>query len=102
MDRQNIESPQDYIYATLTDEDPVNDVMNIFRQYYPNTMKIDYDNAHTRAIEQTDLRGAVQERSYAELVSDFYRIMYGCEISEEELKIMKKAAKEAGVIDETD
>ena len=102
LDRQNIESPEDYIYATLTDEDPVNDVMNIFRQYYPNTMKIDYDNAHTRAIEQTDLRGAVQERSYAELVSDFYRIMYGCEISEEELKIMKKAAKEAGVIDETD
>ncbi len=102
LDRQKIEAPEDYIYATLTDEDPIDDVMGIFRQYYPNTMKIDYDNAHTRAMEQTDLQAAVQERSYLELVSDFYRMMYGCEISEEELKIMKEAAKEAGVIDETD
>ncbi len=37
---------------------------------------------------------------FMELVSDFYREMYGTEISEEEKKIMKEAAKEAGIEDE--
>ena len=49
-----------------------------------------------------DITKMTQERSYPELLSDFYEMMYGCEISEEELAIMKEAAKEAGIIDETD
>ncbi len=47
----NIKFPEDYIYVTLTDDDPVPDVMGIFQQYYKNTMKIIYDNAHTREVE---------------------------------------------------
>ncbi len=102
LDKKNITSPEDYIYVTLTDEEPVNDAMNIFRQYYKNTMKIIYDNAHTREIEQMDITKITREKTYSELISDFYRMMYGCDISEEELQIMKEVAGEAGVTDETD
>ena len=87
---------------TLTDEDPINDAMGIFQQYYPNTIKIDYDNDHTRAIGQVDISRIVEDKSFPELISDFYRFMYGCDISEEEMAIMKEVAREAGVIDETD
>ena len=38
----------------------------------------------------------------AKAAIDFYKKMYGCEISEEEMLVMREAAKEAGVIDETD
>jgi hypothetical protein len=45
---------------------------------------------------------AKKAKSPEELFGDFYRKMYGCEISDEEMQIIKEAAKEAGVIDETD
>ena len=97
-----MESPGDFIYATLTDEDLINDVMQIFQQVYPCTVKIDYDNSYTRQIEQVDLSGPANHRSFSDLISDFYLQMYGNDISAEEMEIMRQAAKEAGVIDETD
>ena len=76
--------------------------MGIFQQTYPNTVKIDYDNSHTREIEQVDISRIAENRSYAELISDFYRQMYGCEISEEEMEVMRAVAREAGVLYEAD
>ena len=102
LSSENVESPGDFIYATLTDEEIINDVMQIFQQVYPNTVKIDYDNSRTRQIEHVDLSEIGSHRSFSELIADFYMQMYGEEISEEEMEIMRQAAKEAGVIDETD
>lgn len=100
---ENILAPDDYIYAILTDEVPINNAMDIFRQYYPNTLKIAYDNAHTRAAGQVAVGGNVtKDKSFAELLADFYQLMYGCEISAAEIQIMQQAAKEAGVLNETD
>ena len=102
LDKANITAPQDFIYATLTDEEIVSDAMGIFQQVYPNTVKIDYDNSHTREIEQVDISKIADNRSFAELISDFYRQMYSCEISEEEMDVMRSVAREAGVLHETD
>ena len=102
LDKTNITDPDDFIYVTLTDEDTVNDAMGIFQQVYPNTVKIDYDNSHTRAIEQVDISSIAENKSFSELIGDFYKLMYHCEMSEEEMKYMKMAAQEAGMIDETD
>ena len=102
LDKTNITDPDDFIYVTLTDEDVVNDAMGIFQQVYPNTVKIDYDNSHTRAIEQVDISRIAENKSFSELIGVFYRLMYQCEMSEEEMKYMKVAAQEAGIIDETD
>ncbi|WP_051671460.1 exonuclease SbcCD subunit D [Oribacterium sp. P6A1] len=102
LDKANVSSTEDFIYATLTDEDIINDAMGIFQQTYPNTVKIDYDNAHTREIEQVDISKIAQNRSFTDLISDFYKTIYGCEISDEEMDVMRMAAREAGVINETD
>ncbi len=102
LKKSNVTDPDDFIYATLTDEEFVNDAMAVFRQIYPNTVKIDYDNSHTREIEQVDISRIAQNRSFSELISDFYSLMYGCEISEEEMNIMRMVAREAGVFDEAD
>lgn len=102
LDKKNIQAPDDFIYATLTDEDIVNDAMGIFQQVYPNTVKIDYDNSHTRDIEQVDISKIAQNRSFADLIGDFYKQMYGCEISPDEMDIMRMVAREAGVINEAD
>ncbi|MBO4652102.1 MAG: exonuclease SbcCD subunit D [Lachnospiraceae bacterium] len=100
--RDNVTRPEDFIYATLTDEDIVNDAMGIFRQTYPNTVKIDYDNSHVKSVEQVDILENGEKKDFSELIRDFYKLMYGCDISDEEMDVMKAVAGEAGVIDETD
>ncbi len=102
LDKKNISMENDFIYATLTDEDIVNDAMGIFREYYPNTVKIDYDNSHTKEIENVDITRITQNKTFDELIKDFYMQMYSCDMGEEELEIMNWAAKEAGVGNEAD
>ena len=100
LDKKNVKAPDDFIYATLTDEEIINDAMGVFQQTYPNTVRIDYDNSHTRDIEQVDISRIAENKSFPELIGDFYRQMYGCEITEEEMDVMRTAAREAGVINE--
>ncbi len=100
LDESNIIDPEDFIYVTLTDENMVNDAMGIIQQYYPNTVKIDYDNSHTRELERVDIASIAENKTFSELISDFYKQIYGCDITEEEISIMEEVAREAGVIDE--
>lgn len=102
LDKDNVSRPEDFIYATLTNEELIDDAMGIMQQVYPNTVKIDYDNSRTREVDRVEIAGNLKQKTFGELISDFYSKMYGCAISEEEMQIMKEAAKEAGVIDETD
>ena len=100
LDKKNIKSPEDFIYVTLTDEDVINNAMGIFQQVYPNTVRIDYDNAHTRELEHIDITQIGENKTFDELISDFYRMVYKCDITDEELAIMMDVAREAGVVDE--
>lgn len=102
LDKENITAPEDFIYVTLTDEEIIDDAMGIFQQVYKNTVKIDYDNSHTRAIEQVDISKIAENRSFEELIRDFYKQMYSCEISDEEMDVMRDVAREAGVLYEAD
>ena len=102
LDKTNVTAPEDFIYATLTDEEFVSDAMGIFQQVYPNTVKIDYDNSHTREAEQVDISKIAENRSFEDLISDFYRQMYGRGITDEEMEVMRAAAREAGVLHEAD
>lgn len=100
LDKENIRSPEDFVYVTLTDEDVISDAMGIFQQVYPNTVRIDYDNDHTRELESVDITRIGENKSFDELISEFYQMVYKCDISDEELSIMMDAAREAGVLDE--
>ena len=99
---ENIEDPEDYMYVTLTDEEMINDVMGIVQQYYPNTVKIDYQNSHTKELEDFDIGEIIIDKPFEEIIADFYMKIYGKEISDEELDVMMSVAGEAGVINEAD
>lgn len=98
---ENIVLPDDFIYVTLTDEVPEPNAYNIIRAYYPNIMKLDYDNSHTQEREQIEIKPLSQNKSFKEIISDFYKLKYNMEIPEEELQIMLEVAREAGVGNET-
>lgn len=95
---ENVRGEQDFIYAVLTDEDIVPDAMSSIRQVYPNTVRIEYSNSHTRAVGEVDIGRIAENRSFPELIGEFYQMVYGCGISDEEMDIMYAAAREAGVI----
>lgn len=95
----NAEDTQDYIYATLTDEEIQFDAMTRLREVYPHIMKMDYDNTSTRAIKENDMEIQTEGKSFEELVFDFYKLIHGIEPSEKEWDIIKEVAKEAGVIE---
>ena len=98
LEPKNITDVEDFIYVTLTDEEIINDAMGIFQQTYPNTVKIDYDNSRTRAMEHVDISNIAENKSFSELIGDFYRLIYNCEMSGEEMDYMRAAAQEAGVL----
>ena len=95
--RENVQAADDYIYVTLTDEEPLDNAMGVIQGYYPRAVKLDYRNSRTRAMEQEEVFRAAELRSFEELVGDFYRLVYGQEISEEEMAIMSEIGAKAGV-----
>lgn len=94
---ENVKDTEDFIYVTLTDEDVINDAMGIIQQVYPNAVKVDYENSRTKAVENIDTESFESNKTFEELIGDFYKKMFGQEISEDEMRIMKEAAKEAKI-----
>lgn len=94
----NAVDTEDYIYATLTDEQAQFDAMARLQETYPNIMKLDYDNVSTRALQENDIE-ETEGKTFEELIADFYQWMNGKEPSSEEWKILLEVAKEAGVIE---
>ena len=95
---ENAVETDDYIYATLTDEETQFDAMARLQEVYPNTMKLDYDNSATRAVMDFDEVMDTESKSFHELVTDFYRLINGSEPDQEEWNIIEEAARESGVI----
>ena len=71
-----------YLHLTLTDEEDVPDAAARLRVIYPNLMKIDYDNARTRATADFSSGAPEDRRSPAELFGDFYALQNGQPMSE--------------------
>lgn len=98
---KDITGTEDFIFVTLTNKDPIPNVMNLFQAYYPNTVSIEYDQSDYYA-ENTDFTVDVENRTFMELVTDFFADVYHMELTEEQIKILEETAKEAGVLYEAD
>ncbi len=58
---------KDYWHVILTDEDDVIDALSRIREYYPNTMLLDYDNRRTRSQREVEQPVDAKERTPQEL-----------------------------------
>jgi len=97
----NITDPDDFIFATLTNEEPIPNAMALFQSRYPNTVSIAYERDDYYA-EDTSLFQTGEDRSFMELAEDFFSDVYKLELTEDQLAILKDAAKEAGLYYEAD
>lgn len=95
---ENAVDTDDYIYATLTDEETQLDAMARLQEVYPHVMKLDYDNAATRAAAGFDGEIETEGKGFSELVTDFFQLYHGVEPGEKEWAIIEEIAREAGVV----
>jgi len=92
---------EDYVYVTLTDENPVLFPMEKIRAVYPNAMHVDR-MAHrpTSQIDADAISVTKQELKPLELFRAFYQEVRGTELSEEKEELFAQAyeqlVKEAG------
>lgn len=95
---ENLSSQDDFVFVTLTDEDVIDNAMAIFQQHYPHTVRIEYDNSHTRGISDGAELQKAEVKPFSEIFSDFYRQIYGCDMSDDEKALIEETAKEAGLL----
>ena len=95
---KNAVDTDDYIYATLTDEETQLDAMARMQEVYPHIMKLDYDNRATRAITESEEYFDTEGKSFDQMIADFFQIYHGQQPGENEWKLIEDVAREAGVI----
>lgn len=74
----------DYVHITLTDEDDIPDAVMKLRVIYRNLMKLDYDNARTRAGVSVSGTGDAERKTPLELFGDFFAERNNSELREEQ------------------
>lgn len=79
---------QDYYRITLTDEEDIPDAVTRLRAIYPNVMRLDYDNARTRAGIDFSAAEAVEKKTPLELFREFYVRQNGRAMDEEQEKYL--------------
>ena len=80
----------DYLHITLTDEEDVPDAVGKLRIIYPNLMKLDYDNARTRASQSLTLADDVEHRSPLDLFGEFYQMQNNQEMNSQQCELMSQ------------
>lgn len=84
----------DYLHVTLTDETDVPDALGKLRVIYPNLMKLDYDNARTRADHRLPEQAAVEQRSPLDLFAQFYETQNNHPMTEEQTAFVRSLMEE--------
>ena len=83
-DPANVTDPDDYIWATLTDETPQPDAMAALRAAYPNAMRLDYAPRAGAGDPGLPAAEALRGKSFGELFGDFFTQMNGRPMTEAE------------------
>lgn len=78
----------DYLYITLTDEDDVPNALEKLRALYPNLMKLDYDNARTRAAGFDGEAVDTDNKNPLELFEEFYEMQNGQKMKDVQQKFV--------------
>jgi len=79
----------DYIRIILTDEEDVIGALAELRAIYPNMMRLDYDNARSRASSVMPVPEDSDSRSPLEIFSVLYKEQNGKEMDEEQTDLIK-------------
>ena len=81
--------PDSYVQITLTDENDVPDALYRLRTVYPYLLRLEYDNARTRAQQSFDILPDAADMDPEVLFSSFYRMQNGEDMTEDMAEHMR-------------
>lgn len=80
----------DYIHATITNEEEIYDAIGQLRRVYPNIMKLEFDNSKTRKNDEAKTSAqAIANKNPLELFEEFYENQNNVPMTEDQRNIMK-------------
>lgn len=85
----------DYIQAVLTDREELINPIAALRSVYPNVLQILLEKNYTVSEEQYESKLIGERKSTEELFGDFYKMLTGSELNEQQWEEVKKAAQAA-------
>ncbi len=87
----------DFIHATVTDEDEIFDALGQLRTVYPNILRLDFENMRTtQNNSRTSASGNVEQKSPMELFAEFYTIQNNVDLTEQQKQLMESVFEKAG------
>lgn len=87
--------PEDYLRIILTDEQPLLNPADTLRRYYPNLLRLDFDNRRSRAGGVDNLAAETDGRPLEELFGEFYEKQLGAPMDAFQQKIVRQLFLEA-------
>lgn len=85
---------EDYVHATLTDEQDVMDAMAKLRTIYPNIISLEYENTRTRSHQQVGAPEEVESKSPLVLFEDFYQVQNNQPMNQEQRAFVQNLVEE--------
>lgn len=79
----------DYIFATLTDEEDIPDAISRLRSIYPNIMQLEYDNKRTRTNQIIDTSDINSLKTPIEFFNEFYQLQNNQGLNDAQMQIMQ-------------
>ncbi len=80
----------DYIEAVLTDEQELPNAMSRLREFFPNIMKMSFENSQTAESGNTEFTANVKELRPEDVFSEFYSLQRGSKLTEEQMEIVRE------------
>ncbi|SHE95905.1 exonuclease SbcCD subunit D [Alkalibacter saccharofermentans] len=87
-----------YIHATLTDNEEIIDAISKIRSVYPNVMKIDFENSRTKTVEADSVAKDVTEKTSFQLFEEFYKINNNEEMEDKQKELVRGLLENMGVV----
>ncbi|MDD6489711.1 MAG: exonuclease SbcCD subunit D [Clostridia bacterium] len=90
----------DYIYAVLTDDDYIPDVVQKLRTIYPNIMSAVYDNARTSQNNSADVYKKYESKTPLEFFGELFQRQNNENLTDEDKKILENLISEIWEVEE--
>jgi len=81
---------EDYVQITLTDEEDIPDGLQKLRKFYPNLMRLEYDNSRTRQSQAVEAVKDIEQKSELELFGEFYELQNNQPMTEEQVDFVRR------------
>ena len=90
----NLENKNDYLDVILTDDDYIINAIGKLRKFYPNILKLEYENRISSNDVSDNIDIDKSNMSPIDLFSEFYKMQNGIELPAKKKKIIEEVIKE--------